>query len=206
MKQRVEEYERRTKTRKAEKIARLQAEPLTEEDEPLVKEQMKLDAKNFLVAVILILFSLLIPSFESSRKNDIIAYFGTLLKTVSPLAEQGFLGILSFAAIVAIWDGISVVPIRYAEFLTALCFSTVPEYMVIMLIGKTVGGIITYKVCNSFIKNEDLEEVILNNGCTFYVTAISDLVKERPLVYGLIFRMFFPSIMNCIALALLPLN
>lgn len=75
-----------------------------------------------------------------------------------------------------------------------------------MLIGKTLGGIITYKVCNAFIKNEDLEEVILSNGCTFYVTAISDLVKERPLIYGLIFRMFFPSIMNCIALALLPLN
>lgn len=87
MKQRVEEYERRTKTRKAEKIARLQAELLADEDEPLVKEQMKIDAKNLLVAIILILFMLLIPSFESSRKNDIIAYFGTLLKTVSPLAE-----------------------------------------------------------------------------------------------------------------------
>lgn len=167
---------------------------------------MKIDAKNLLVAIILILLMLLVPSFESSRKNDIIAFFGSVLKTVSPLAEQGFLGIISFAVIVAVWDGISVVPIRYAEFLTALCFTTVPEYIVIMLIGKTLGGYLTYKVSNALIKNEDLEDIILNNGFSFYITAISDLVKERPLLYGLIFRMFFPSIMNCLALALLPLN
>lgn len=75
-----------------------------------------------------------------------------------------------------------------------------------MLIGKTIGGIITYKVCNAFIKNEELEEIILSNGYSFYVNAISDLVRERPIFYGLLFRMFFPSILNCIALALLPLN
>ena len=113
---------------------------------------------------------------------------------------------LAFICIVAVWDGLSVVPIRYAEFLTAICFHTVPEYMVIMIIGKTLGGLITYKACNLFIKNDELEQVILSNGCTFYVNAIGDLVRERPLLYGLIFRMFFPSVMNCVALALLPLN
>jgi len=116
------------------------------------------------------------------------------------------LGIFAFSAIVAVWDGISVLPIRYAEFLTALCFLTVPEYMLIMLIGKSLGGVFTYKICSTFIKNEELEEVILSNGCSFYVNAIGDLVRERPIFYGLIFRMFFPSIINCIALALLPLN
>jgi len=167
---------------------------------------MKIDAKNLLVAIILILFMLLIPSFESSRKNDIVNFFGSLLNTLSPLADEGLLGILAFSVIVGVWDGISVVPIRYAEFLTALCFHTVPEYMIIMLIGKSLGGIFTFKICNAFIKNEELEEVILSNGCSFYVNAIGDLVRERPILYGLIFRMFFPSIMNCIALSLLPLN
>ena len=167
---------------------------------------MRIEPKSLIVAILLILFMLAVPSFESSRKSDIIAIFGWFLNKVYPLADEGMLGVLVFAFIVAVWEGISVVPSRYAEFLTALCFHTVPEYMVIMLIGKTLGGYFTYKMCSLFIKNEDLEEVILSNGFSFYVTAISDLVREKPLFYGLIFRMFFPSIMNCIALALLPLN
>ena len=147
-----------------------------------------------------------IPSFESSRKDEIIAFFGWFLRFVAPLSEHGIVGVLTFAAMVAVWDGISVVPVRYVEFLTALCFHTVPEYMIIMLIGKTIGGFFTYRVCNSFVKKGELEEVIISNGCKFYLAAISDLVREHPLLYGLIFRTFFPSIMNCIALALLPLN
>ena len=75
-----------------------------------------------------------------------------------------------------------------------------------MLIGKTLGGFLTYRIANTIIKSDDLEDVILSNSCSFYVHAVSDLVREKPLLYGLIFRMFFPSIMNCIALALLPLN
>lgn len=171
-----------------------------------MKEQLKIDAKNLIVAILLILFMLAVPSFESTRKNDIINFFGWFLNQIHPLAEQGLLGILGFAALVAVWDGVSVLPIRYAEFLTALCFHTVPEYMAVMLLGKTIGGVITYRCCNALITNEGLEEIILNNGCSFYVSAISDLVRERPIFFGLIFRMFFPSIMNCIALALLPLN
>ena len=51
---------------------------MVDDDEPL-KEQMKIDAKNLIVAIILILFMLIIPSFESSRKNDIINFFGSFL-------------------------------------------------------------------------------------------------------------------------------
>ena len=149
---------------------------------------------------------LAVPSFESTRKNDIVNYFGWFLNKVQPLSKDGLPSVLGFAAIVAVWDGISVLPIRYAEFLTALCFHTVPEYIAIMLIGKTVGGFFTYKFCNTLITNDSLEEIILNNGCSFYVSAISDLIRERPIFFGLLFRMFFPSIMNCIALALFPLN
>ena len=123
-----------------------------------------------------------------------------------PLAEEGPIGIIVFSAITAVWSGISILPNRYAEFLVALCYHTVPEYMLIMCVGKTLGGILTYKVCNFFIKNDELEEVMFSNGLSFYVNAIGDLVKERPIFYGLIFRLFFPSIMNCFALALLPLN
>ena len=207
IKQRNEEYERRTKLRKAEKLARLQQEiNQADEEEPSVKEQIRIDAKNLIVAILLILFMLAVPSFEQSRKADIVAFFGEFLNLVSPLAEEGLPGMLFFVTIVAIWDGISVLPLRYVEFLVALSFQTVPEYLAVMLIGKTIGGIITYKVCNAFIKNEELEEIILSIGYSFYFNAISDLVRERPIFYGLVFRMFFPSILNCIALALLPLN
>ena len=123
-----------------------------------------------------------------------------------PIADTGVPGVLAFSLIVAMWDGISVVPARYAEFMVALCFNTVPEYVVIMLIGKTLGGFLTYKACSGLIKNEDLEDVILSHGCSFYVGAISDLIRHHPIFYGLLFRMFFPSIMNCVALTLLPLN
>jgi len=206
IKQRNEEYERRSKERQRERIARLQHELSQGEEEAFMPEQLKIDAKNLIIAILLILFMLAVPSFESSRKNDIVHFFGKLINCVLPYSDEGIISICGFALLVAVWDGISVMPVRYAELLTALCFHTVPEFMVVMLLGKTLGGFITYKLCNQLIANESLEEVILNNGFTFYVSAISDLVRERPILYGLLFRMFFPSIMNCVALALLPLN
>ena len=171
-----------------------------------MREQLRIDAKNLIIAIFLILLMLAIPSFESSRKGEIVALFGWFLRLIAPLAEEGLPGLLVFSAIVAVWDGISVVPVRYVEFLTALCYHTVPEYMLVMVLGKTVGGYFTYNVCNAFMSSEEIEGIIFSSGSSFYVSAISDLVRERPIYYGLIFRMFFPSIMNCIALALLPLN
>lgn len=123
-----------------------------------------------------------------------------------PVAEQGIFGVVTFAVLVAVWDGISVLPIRYIEFLTALCYHTVPEYMAVMIIGKTLGGFITYKCCNKMIINEGLVDIFLSNSCTFYVDTISELVRDSPIFFGLLFRMFFPSIMASIILALLPLN
>lgn len=96
--------------------------------------------------------------------------------------------------------------VRYVEFLVALSFNTVQEYVLVMIIGKTFGGFITYRMSQKLIKNEDVEDIILNHSCSFYVHAVSDLIREMPIFYGLIIRMFFPSVLSCIALALLPLN
>jgi len=148
------------------------------EEEQCAQEQLKIDAKNLIVAILLVLFMLAVPSFESSRKSDIVHFFGWILTLVVPLADCGLLGILGFSVIVAIWDGISVLPIRYAEFMTALCFHTVPEYMAVMLLGKTCGGLLTFQLCNTFIVNEGLEEFLFNNGSNFYGSAIGDLVRE----------------------------
>ena len=97
-------------------------------------------------------------------------------------------------------------PVRYVEFMVALCFQTAPEYIVIIVLGKTLGGVLTYKACHLVLQFNDLQLVFLSNGLSLYVNSISDLVRERPFLYGLTFRTFFPSVLNCVALAMLPLN
>ena len=65
MKSKNEEYERRNKMRKAEKIAKLQAElDQDDSDEPLVNQQIKIDAKNLIIVILLILAMVAVPSFE----------------------------------------------------------------------------------------------------------------------------------------------
>ena len=165
---------------------------------------MKLDAKNLLITLVLILVMIAIPQIESSRKSEIANIFGSLLTILTPLTDCGILGILLYSCIVSLWDGISILPVRYVEFFVAISFNTVHEYVLVMIIGKTLGGIVTYKMANTFMKNEEVEAIIHHS--TFCVAAVSDLIIELPILYGLIIRMFFPSMLNCLALALLPLN
>ena len=170
----------------------------------MINKKIKLDAKNLLITLVLILTMIAIPQIESSRKNEIANIFGTLLNVLTPITDCGILGILLYSSLVSLWDGISILPVRYVEFLVAISFSTIHEYVLVMIIGKTVGGMITYKIANTFMKNEEVEAIIYNS--TFCVAAVSDLIKELPIFYGLLIRMFFPSMLNCLALALLPLN
>lgn len=150
------------------------------------------------------------PTFELFFKSAILSLFSQFVIIVHPLAQQGLFGILGFAAIVAICDGIILLPVRYAEFLTALCFRTSnAEYFAVMLIGKTVGGFITYKSYNFLLGTDGSRDLIasltLNVGlCGYYLDAITDLVRERPIFFGLLFRMFFPSNMSSVMLAILP--
>ena len=52
------------------------------------------------------------------------------------------------------WDGLTILPAKYVEYMTALSFHTIPEFMAVMVIGKTIGGFITYKGCNYLFANE----------------------------------------------------
>ena len=174
------------------------------EKEMLANKKMKLDAKNLLITLILILVMIAVPQIESTRKSEIANVFGTLLKVLTPMTDCGILGILLYSSLVSLWDGISILPVRYVEFLVAISFTTIHEYVLVMVIGKTVGGLLTYKMANTFMKNEEIEAIIHHS--TFYVAAVSDLILELPIIYGLLIRMFFPSMLNCLALALLPLN
>ena len=156
--------------------------------------------------ILFVLFMIAIPSFEQNRKSDIVNFFGQCLQFIEPLSRQGLPGLLYFCGLVAVWDGISVLPVRYIEFMVALCYQTAPEYITIIVIGKTLGGIFTYKACHAFLQCHDLQDLFLSNGLSLYANAISDLVREQPFLYGLTFRTFFPSVLNCIALAMLPLS
>ena len=160
--------------------------------------------KNFITILSMICCMLAVPSFETNRKAEIIEIFGQFLYFIEPIADYGLPGLLVFAGIVAVWDGISVMQVRYAELMVAFCYQTVPEYMVIVILGKTLGGFITYRVCTKVIKNEQLDEII--DGYSCYVSSVRDLIRERPIFFGLIFRMFFPTIMNSPALAMMPIN
>ena len=178
-----------------------------EDDDTVINtEQLKLDAKNVIMTIFLVLVIFAIPQFESSRKSDIIYFFGEFLRVLTPIADCGLIGIIFYSSLVSFWDGLSVLNVRYVEFLVALSFNTIQEYVLVMIIGKTLGGFITYRMSQKLIKNEDFEDIILNHSCSFYVHAVSDLITEMPIFYGLIIRMFFPSVLSCIALALLPLN
>ena len=167
---------------------------------------MKIDAKNTLISFVLIIVLIAFPYIENHRKTEIIKIFGNILNILTPISDCGLMGILFFSSIVSLWDGISVVPVRYVEFLVALSYNTIPEFVLIMIIGKTMGGFLTYKIVNEFMNLEDLDGLIRSTNSSFYVLAVIDLLTEKPLFYGTLIRMFFPSILNCLALALLPLN
>ena len=154
IKQRNEIYAERSKTRK---IARLHQEmgyaqdnidkiDQAADDCDKHIEQIKVNAKNVVMSILLILVIFAIPQFESSRKPDIVFVFGEFLKVLSPVADCGLIGILFYSSIVSFWDGLSVLNVRYVEFLVALSFNTVQEYVLVMIIGKTFGGFITYRM------------------------------------------------------------
>ena len=103
---------------------------LKQTDDDLEKEwqtnkKMKLDAKNLLITLVLILVMIAIPQIESSRKKEIANIFGTFLQFLTPITDCGMLGILFYSSLVSLWDGISLVPVRYVEFLVALSFNSI---------------------------------------------------------------------------------
>lgn len=109
----------------------------------------------------LALFPLIVNYLETSYKQEIVYFFGWFLNGVYSAAHQGLFSIFTFSTLVAIWNSVTLLPERYAEFLTAICFHTVQEYMAVMIIGKTIGGVITYKFC-SFLFSNDTNRLIIS--------------------------------------------
>jgi hypothetical protein len=147
-----------------------------------------------------------VPSFEQNRKTEIHAIFGTIANSMMPATEFGVLSILLYAAIVAVWDGLSVLPARYIELFVAMSFTSVQQFVLIMILGKTMGGYITHKFANSLLKKERLVLIMFTNSSSFIFQSMQQMICKRPYFYGLLIRMFFPSVLINFYLALTPIS
>jgi len=78
-----------------------------------------------------------------------------------PLADTGLPGMLVFACMVAFCEGVSVLPMKYIEFLVGLCYN-LKEYVFVVVIGKTMGALFTYKCANFFMDRTELEEMVFS--------------------------------------------
>ncbi len=108
-----------------------------------------------------------VPSFEQNRKHEIHSIFAMIVNTMMPATELGILSILLYASIVAVWEGFSVLPARYVELFVAMSFTSVQQFVLIMILGKTLGGYITHKFANSLLKKERLFLIMFTCSSSF---------------------------------------
>jgi len=67
------------------------------------------------------------------------------------------MGYLFYGGLVAIWEGFSILPIRYVEFLVALSYNSYFDFILIIVLGKTAGSILTYKLANLILSKEEMK-------------------------------------------------
>ena len=62
--------------------------------------------------------------------------------------------------IVALWDGISIFPVRYIEFLVALNCQNFQDFIVVITIGKTLGAFITNKIAVNVLQKDEAINIL----------------------------------------------
>jgi hypothetical protein len=163
------------------------------------------DPKSLLLVISLLIVMIAVPSLESRHKSDILNSFGTIVNEMIPATELGLYSIILYATIVAVWDGVCVLPARYIELFVAMSFTSVQQFVLIMILGKTLGGFVTHKIANSFLRKDRVLMIMFTNSSSFVFEAIQKLICSNPYIYGLMIRMFFPSVLINFYLALTPL-
>ena len=97
-------------------------------EKPLISDSrgaFSVDPINLFFLIFMLLIMIAVPSFESNHKLEIQSHFGTVINELEPLSELGWFSIFFYASIVAVWDGISVLPARYIELFVAISFTSV---------------------------------------------------------------------------------
>jgi hypothetical protein len=95
------------------------------EAEQDARELSSINPVSLILLICLLLLMIAVPSFEQNRKHEIHSIFATIVNTMMPATELGIISILLYASIVAVWDGISVLPARYIELFVAMSFTSV---------------------------------------------------------------------------------
>jgi len=151
--------------------------------------------------ITLVLFA--VPSVETTRKPEIIELFAIFAQYTGPISQQGLSGYLFYGVLVALWEGFSVLPIRYVEFLVALNYTSYFDFILIIVLGKTCGSILTYRLANYILSKEEMKQVFIATTNTFYFRALESLMADHPYLMSITIKIFFPSILASIGLALL---
>ena len=125
---------------------------------------------------------------------------------MQPATDLGLFSIFLYAGIVAVWDGLGLLPVRYIELFVAMSFTSVQQFILIMILGKTLGGYITHKIANSLLQKDKLLVIMFTNSSSFVFESIQQLICKHPFLYGLLIRMFFPSVLINFYLALTPIS
>jgi len=120
-----------------------------------------------------------------------------------PISEKGPVGYLFYGSLVALWEGFSILPIRYVEFLIALNYTSYFDFILIIVLGKTAGSMLTYKLANYILSKNEMRQVIITITNTFYFRALESLMTDHPYLMSIGIKIFFPSILASIGPALL---
>ena len=116
----------------------------------------------------------IIPSLESTRRTEIYDALGWIHANIlGHVSKLGPFGMACFIIMVAIWDGLGVLTIRYAELMVALNYDFITEYTFIIICGKTLGAFLTYKISMLTLHEEAVSHVLFANINSYtYLAAI----------------------------------
>jgi len=110
---------------------------------------------------------------------------------------------LLYSGVIAVWDGLQILPIRYVEFFVALNYPSYFDFILIVVIGKTMGSLISYRLANYILSKEEMRQVMVNTTSTFYFRAVEMYIRDNPFLICTALKIFFPSILASIGISLL---
>jgi len=114
-----------------------------------------MEAKNIVIVMLITLILFAVPSLENARKTEIIQMLAAF-DQIFHLSNQGVFGMLCYSGLIAVWDGFQILPIRYVEFFVALNYPSYFDFILIVVLGKTLGSLISYQLANYILSKEEM--------------------------------------------------
>jgi hypothetical protein len=114
------------------------------------------EAKNLIIIIGITLVLIAVPTIETTRRREIIEMFAMFDQHTGPISDNGAFGMAFYSGLVAVWEGFSILPMRYVEFFVALNYLSYFDFILIVVLGKTFGSIISYRLTNYILSKEEL--------------------------------------------------